>query len=553
MTLNLSIPDQINDIKPKITVIGIGGAGGNAVNTMINANVSNIEFITANTDGQALSRSLTPRQIQLGKNITSGLGAGSDSEIGRKAAEESLEEVIAELGDSNMLFITTGMGGGTGSGAAPVIAKAAKDKDILTVAVVTKPFDFEGKKRMEVAEECLNQLRECVDTLIVIPNQNLFKIANEKTTFSEAFKMADDVLYQGVCGITNLITDPGMINLDFADIKTVMGNMGKAMMGTGESSGEERAKKAAEEALNNPLLDESDIKGAKSILLNIQGGPDMALFEVDEAASKIRDQVDENANIIFGSSIDNELEGIIKVSIVATGISKDKNYQSLKFDNKLENYNEIEDVDDKHNFNNDTNLGTEIKAIDDNHSFNDDGELEKEDLETTSIYENSENENDNQIDLETQINLLKTDQDGLNKNNFEFLKSENHLPEQKDEKLKSILLEKPQNELTEKKPKTFFNRFSSFFSSRDEEKMPSIPSTKLEDKIEKTGIDISKKSDASMSNTETHEHLESFDLFKEENQAKPSDLDNLIDIEQETREIDDKVLEIPAFLRRQAN
>ena len=553
MTLNLSIPDQINDIKPKITVIGIGGAGGNAVNTMINANVSNIEFITANTDGQALSRSLTPRQIQLGKNITSGLGAGSDSEIGRKAAEESLEEVIAELGDSNMLFITTGMGGGTGSGAAPVIAKAAKDKGILTVAVVTKPFDFEGKKRMEVAEECLNQLRECVDTLIVIPNQNLFKIANEKTTFAEAFKMADDVLYQGVCGITNLITDPGMINLDFADIKTVMGNMGKAMMGTGESSGEERAKKAAEEALNNPLLDESDIRGAKSILLNIQGGPDMALFEVDEAASKIRDEVDENANIIFGSSIDNELEGIIKVSIVATGISKDKNYQSLKFDNKLENYNEIEDVDDKHNFNNDTNLGTEIKAIDDNHSFNDDGELEKEDLETTSIDENSENENDNQIDLETQINLLKTDQDGLNKNNFEFLKSENHLPEQKDEKLKSILLEKPQNELTEKKPKTFFNRFSSFFISRDEEKIPSIPSTKLEDKIEKTGIDISKKSDASMSNTETHEHFESFDLFKEENQAKPSDLDNLIDLEQETKEIDDKVLEIPAFLRRQAN
>ena len=552
MTLNLSIPDQINDIKPKITVIGIGGAGGNAVNTMINANVSNIEFITANTDGQALSRSLTPRQIQLGKNITSGLGAGSDSEIGRKAAEESLEEVIAELGDSNMLFITTGMGGGTGSGAAPVIAKAAKDKGILTVAVVTKPFDFEGKKRMEVAEECLNQLRECVDTLIVIPNQNLFKIANEKTTFSEAFKMADDVLYQGVCGITNLITDPGMINLDFADIKTVMGNMGKAMMGTGESSGEERAKKAAEEALNNPLLDESDIRGAKSILLNIQGGPDMALFEVDEAASKIRDEVDENANIIFGSSIDNDLEGIIKVSIVATGISKDKNYQSLKFDNKLENYNEIEDVDDKHNFNNDTNLGTEIKAIDDNHSFNDDDELEKEDLETTTIDENSE-KNDNQIDLETQINLLKTDQDDLNKNNFEFLKSENHLPEQKDEKLKSILLEKPQNELTEKKPKTFFNRFSSFFSSRDEEKIPSIPSTKLEDKIEKTGIDISKKSDASMSNTETHEHLESFDLFKEENQAKPSDIDNLIDLEQETKEIDDKVLEIPAFLRRQAN
>ena len=553
MTLNLSIPDQINDIKPKITVIGIGGAGGNAVNTMINSNVSNIEFITANTDGQALSRSLTPRQIQLGKNITSGLGAGSDSEIGRQAAEETLEEVIAELGDSNMLFITTGMGGGTGSGAAPVIAKAAKDKGILTVAVVTKPFDFEGKKRMEVAEECLNQLRESVDTLIVIPNQNLFKIANEKTTFAEAFKMADDVLYQGVCGITNLITDPGMINLDFADIKTVMGNMGKAMMGTGESSGEERAKKAAEEALNNPLLDESDIRGAKSILLNIQGGPDMALFEVDEAASKIRNEVDENANIIFGSSIDNNLEGIIKVSIVATGISKNKNYQSLKFDNKLESYNEIEDVDNEHDFNNKVDLGNEIKAIDDNQSFKDDGELEKEDLETTFSDENLEDNNHNQIDLETQINLLKTDQDDLNKNNFEFLKSENHLLEQKDEELKSILLDKPQNELTQKKPKTFFNRFSSFFSTRDEGKVPSIPSSKLEDKKEKTGIDISKNSDASMSNIETHEHFESFDLFKEENQAKASDHDNLIDLEQENKEIDDKILEIPAFLRRQAN
>ena len=235
MTLNITIPNNINDTKPKISVIGIGGAGGNAVNTMINANVENIEFIVANTDGQALSRSLTKRQIQLGKSLTLGLGAGSDAETGKKAAEESIEEIMSELGDVNMLFITTGMGGGTGSGAAPVIAKAAKEKGILTVAVVTKPFDFEGKKRMDVAENGLSTLKDNVDTLIVIPNQNLFKIANEKTTFAEAFKMADDVLYQGVCGITDLITNPGMINLDFADIKTVMGNMGKAMMGTGES------------------------------------------------------------------------------------------------------------------------------------------------------------------------------------------------------------------------------------------------------------------------------------------------------------------------------
>ena len=286
MTLNITIPNNINDTKPKISVIGIGGAGGNAVNTMINANVENIEFIVANTDGQALSRNLTKRQIQLGKTLTLGLGAGSDAETGKKAAEESIEEIMSELGDVNMLFITTGMGGGTGSGAAPVIAKAAKEKGILTVAVVTKPFDFEGKKRMDVAETGLSTLKENVDTLIVIPNQNLFKIANEKTTFAEAFKMADDVLYQGVCGITDLITNPGMINLDFADIKTVMGNMGKAMMGTGESAGEERAKNAAQAALNNPLLDDSNIKGAKSILLNIKGGPDMALFEVDEAAPR---------------------------------------------------------------------------------------------------------------------------------------------------------------------------------------------------------------------------------------------------------------------------
>lgn len=316
MSLNITIPENINDTEPKISVIGIGGAGGNAVNTMINANVENIEFIVANTDGQALSRSLTKRQIQLGKNLTLGLGAGSDSEIGRKSAEESIEEILSELADVNMLFITTGMGGGTGSGAAPVIAKAAKDRGILTVAVVTKPFDFEGKKRMDVAESGLSLLKECVDTLIVIPNQNLFKIANEKTTFAEAFKMADDVLYQGVCGITDLITNPGMINLDFADIKSIMGDMGKAMMGTGESSGEERAINAAQAALNNPLLDDSNIKGARSILLNIKGGPDMALFEVDEAASKIRNEVDDNANIIFGSSVDETLEGIDRKSVV---------------------------------------------------------------------------------------------------------------------------------------------------------------------------------------------------------------------------------------------
>ncbi|GIR62221.1 MAG: hypothetical protein CM15mP67_03240 [Alphaproteobacteria bacterium] len=321
MNLNLSIPQNIENVQPKISVIGVGGAGCNAVNTMINSKVNNINFLVANTDGQALSRSMAKTQIQLGKELTNGLGAGSDYTIGEQAALETIDEIMMELEDVNMLFIATGMGGGTGTGAAPIIAQKAKEKGILTIAVVTKPFDFEGKKRMETALIGLEKLENSVDTLIVIPNQNLFRIANDKTTFSEAFQLADDVLYQGIIGITDLITSPGMINLDFSDIKTVMKNKGQAMMGTGEHSGENRAKIAAEMALNNPLLDNSSIDGASSILLNIKGGLDLALFEVDEAASLIRAKVNENANIIFGSSIDESLDGIINISVVATGIN----------------------------------------------------------------------------------------------------------------------------------------------------------------------------------------------------------------------------------------
>ena len=259
MNLNLSIPQNIENVQPKISVIGVGGAGCNAVNTMINSKVNNINFLVANTDGQALSRSMAKTQIQLGKELTNGLGAGSDYTIGEQAAHETIDEIMMELEDVNMLFIATGMGGGTGTGAAPIIAQKAKEKGILTIAVVTKPFDFEGKKRMETALIGLEKLENSVDTLIVIPNQNLFRIANDKTTFSEAFQLADDVLYQGIIGITDLITSPGMINLDFSDIKTVMKNKGQAMMGTGEHSGENRAKIAAEMALNNPLLDNSSI------------------------------------------------------------------------------------------------------------------------------------------------------------------------------------------------------------------------------------------------------------------------------------------------------
>ncbi len=319
MPINLTIPQTTQELRPKITVVGVGGGGCNAVNNMINANLEGVEFLVVNTDGQSLSHSLAPRKIQLGSEVTQGLGAGSKPEMGRLAAEESMEEVLAELNDSNMVFITAGMGGGTGTGAAPIIAKAAKDRGILTVGVVTKPFSFEGQRRMEQADEGISALQAYVDTLIVIPNQNLFRLANERTTFADAFGMADAVLHQGVCGVTDLMIKPGIINLDFADIRSVMTEMGKAMMGTGEGTGENRAIEAAEAAINNPLLDDTTMQGAQALLINITGGMDMTLFEVDEAANRIRREVDEDATIIFGSAFDEKLEGIIRVSVVATG------------------------------------------------------------------------------------------------------------------------------------------------------------------------------------------------------------------------------------------
>ena len=320
MTLNISVPTTTQELRPKITVIGVGGAGGNAVNNMISANLEGVDFLVANTDGQALAASLSDRKIQLGRQQTQGLGAGSAPEIGRVAAQESLDDILAELTDSHMVFITAGMGGGTGTGAAPVIAKAARERGILTVGVVTKPFDFEGPVRMRQANSGIEELQAYVDTLIIIPNQNLFRLANERTTLADAFAMADDVLHKGVSGVTDLMIKPGNINLDFADIRSVMSEMGKAMMGTGEASGEHRAANAAEAAINNPLLDETTMNGAQAVLINITGGPDMTLFEVDEAANHIRREVDAEATIIFGSAIDEKMEGIMRVSVVATGM-----------------------------------------------------------------------------------------------------------------------------------------------------------------------------------------------------------------------------------------
>jgi len=320
MTLNLSVPTPDLDLKPRLVVVGVGGAGGNAVNNMIRSNLEGVEFVVANTDAQALNQSLAERKLQLGVNITQGLGAGARPDVGTAAAEEVIDDVLDHLNGCHMTFITAGMGGGTGTGAAPVIARAARERGILTVGVVTKPFHFEGNQRMRIAESGIEELQQYVDTLIIIPNQNLFRVANEKTTFADAFKMADDVLYSGVRGVTDLMVMPGLINLDFADIRTVMGEMGKAMMGTGEAEGDKRAILAAESAISNPLLDDVTMRGAKGVLINITGGPDMTLFEVDEAANRIREEVDDNANIIFGSTFDGELEGVMRVSVVATGI-----------------------------------------------------------------------------------------------------------------------------------------------------------------------------------------------------------------------------------------
>ncbi len=320
MAINIRMQSQTNRLRPKITVIGVGGAGGNAVNNMINSNLEGCEFLVCNTDAQALDGNTASHKIQLGVNVTRGLGAGANPEVGRAAAEESIDEIMAYLEGSNMVFVTCGMGGGTGTGAAPVIAQAAREAGILTIGVVTKPFHFEGTHRMKLAENGINELQKHVDTLIIIPNQNLFRVANEKTTFADAFKMADEVLQSGVRGVTDLMVMPGLINLDFADVRAVMAEMGKAMMGTGYGEGERRAVAAAESAISNPLLDDVSMKGARGVLINVIGGSDLTLFEVDEAVNRIRDEVDPDANIIFGSTTDDTLDGKMRISVVATGI-----------------------------------------------------------------------------------------------------------------------------------------------------------------------------------------------------------------------------------------
>ncbi len=322
MTIKITVPN-LSELKPRITVFGVGGAGGNAVNNMIESRLEGVEFVVANTDAQALVQNAATKRVQMGTALTQGLGAGSQPQIGAAAAEEALPEILDHLAGSHMAFITAGMGGGTGTGAAPIIARAAKEQGILTVGVVTKPFHFEGVRRMATAERGIEELARFVDTLIVIPNQNLFRVANEKTTFAAAFAMADQVLYSGVASITELMTKEGLINLDFADVRAIMSEMGKAMMGTGEASGERRAIEAAEAAISNPLLDDVSMRGARGLLISISGGPDLTLYEVDEAATRIREEVDPEANIILGATFDDTLEGTMRVSVVATGLAQE--------------------------------------------------------------------------------------------------------------------------------------------------------------------------------------------------------------------------------------
>src|SRR5436309_15018892 len=321
MTINLQMPD-IRELKPRITVFGVGGAGGNAVNNMITAGLVGCDFVVANTDAQALTMSKAERIIQMGVEVTEGLGAGSQPEVGRAAAEEVMDEIRDHLSGAHMVFVTAGMGGGTGTGASPVVARVARELGILTVGVVTKPFQFEGQRRMKLAESGIQELQRHVDTLLIIPNQNLFRVANEKTTFADAFAMADQVLYSGVACITDLMVKEGLINLDFADVRAVMREMGKAMMGTGEASGERRASQAAEAAISNPLLDETSMRGAKGLLISITGGRDLTLFEVDEAATRIREEVDPDANIILGATFEESLEGVIRRSVAATSLER---------------------------------------------------------------------------------------------------------------------------------------------------------------------------------------------------------------------------------------
>tara|TARA_Y100001936_G_C16071383_1_gene670850 strand:- start:1090 stop:2757 length:1668 start_codon:yes stop_codon:yes gene_type:complete len=555
MTINISLQDVEQNLHPKITVLGVGGSGGNAVNNMINANLEGVDFLIANTDAQSLQISQCQNKIQLGLNSTRGLGAGMRPDIGKQAAEEALQDINEKLDGSHMLFIAAGMGGGTGTGAAPVIAKLAREKGILTVGVVTKPFHFEGSQRMKLAENGIEELQQYVDTLLTIPNQNLFRIANEKTTFSDAFKMADDVLYAGVRGVTDLMVQPGMINLDFSDIKTVMSEMGKAMMGTGEASGEGRAVAAAEAAIANPLIDDVSLKGAKGLIINITGGKDITLYEVDEAANRIKQEVDEEANIIYGTTCDDRLEGLVRVSIVATGIEANSvlsakpldNFAPININNEVyKSENSIDDqiqmqtaapienlpaFNDSEN-NNHEEIISENRILADNNSHNfDNNEIEDSSTDKDFVQEVSKTEDSNEMETnnlsDEKISRLDFDENMKNEDEINQSVSKNILEE-----------EGAAEDLNDIQNETSVRRLSLFDNISSENLQETTP------ELQKTEPIISENDLTIDDNRDQEDEVES----EKEYNAIEDEL-----AEEFNQESEEELLDIPTFLRRQAN
>ncbi len=572
MTINISLQDVGDNLHPKITVLGVGGSGGNAVNNMMNSNLEGVDFLIANTDAQALQISSCPNKIQLGLNSTRGLGAGMRPDIGKQAAEEAIHEITEKLEGSHMLFVAAGMGGGTGTGAAPVIAKLAREKGILTVGVVTKPFHFEGAQRMKLAEKGIEELQQFVDTLLTIPNQNLFRIANEKTTFSDAFKMADDVLYAGVRGVTDLMVQPGMINLDFSDIKTVMSEMGKAMMGTGEASGEGRAVSAAEAAIANPLIDDVSLKGAKGLIINITGGKDITLYEVDEAANRIKQEIDEEANIIYGTTCDDRLDGLVRVSIVATGIDSNLNINAKPLENfgAIKINNDVYKSGQINKENNETSiLENELIDQERKNEVNHDNDLESELSENNAVNDQVENFNENLESLKEEItsnqsNMEISDvQEEQHNEQFEavnadFIPSDNQENEISDTDLNSDKIEADNVEESEEsdiseisvRRLSLFDNISSNNSTEtaaQNDKTEPVISDETVAPNDKTEPVISENIN-SLNESDAEITKESSEKLEPEFSATDDDLE-----EEFNQETEEELLDIPTFLRRQAN
>ena len=557
MTINISIPDVGPNLHPQITVLGVGGSGGNAVNNMMSSNLEGVDFVIANTDAQALQISSCQKKIQLGIKSTRGLGAGMRPDIGKQAAEETIKEISEMLEGSHMLFIAAGMGGGTGTGAAPVIAKLAREKGILTVGVVTKPFHFEGSQRMKLANKGLEELQQYVDTLLTIPNQNLFRIANEKTTFADAFKMADDILYAGVRGVTDLMVQPGLINLDFSDVKTVMSEMGKAMMGTGEASGEGRAIAAAEAAIANPLIDDVSLKGAKGLIINISGGNDITLYEVDEAANRIKQEVDEEANIIYGTTCDDRLEGTVRVSIVATGIDVNTSFSAkplekastLSIDNSVYlqqslNSFTVNSPDEKN----------EYQPTENNKEIIKDDDYKDSDIKNNNLLSNIESSEENhsslnydlsERDILDQTSTINSDESDNKKNEVQEFTSEPMIETSDDEPMIETSDDEPMIET------------SDSVTLDENQSRPSVRRLSLFDNLEDENLKVKSSEQIMPSKSEPvfHEDVNNDiqiqnndDIKDKELSPEESESDN--EYNQETEE---ELLDIPTFLRRQAN